>query len=70
MTEPEVMEIQGNSNGTVKVGSGAFDSWGHTARVSISFNAKGSAFNLGVRESDAVFMPPGMQLPMFQVPKQ
>jgi hypothetical protein len=70
MTEPEVVDILGKSNGTVTVGSGAYCSWGDTARVSISFNEKGSAFNPGLQESDAVFLPPGVQLPMFELPKR
>ncbi len=65
MTEPAVIEILGAGNGIAKIGGTAIRSWGRTAGLSVSFNAKGLAFGAGYHESSAVAVPPGVQL---QVP--
>ena len=70
MIEPQVVEILGKSNATAKVGSGVIRSWGQTAALWVSFNDKGLAFNPGMQQSDAVSLPPGIQFPMFELPKQ
>jgi hypothetical protein len=64
MTEAEVVEVLGTGNGVVKVGGTAVRSWGRTARLWVSFNAKGLAFNRGFHEESAVSAPPGFQLPV------
>ena len=62
MSDPEVVNILGEGNGIAKVGATAIRSWGETARLWVSFNAKGFAFGAGFSEASAVSMPPGSQL--------
>ena len=64
MTEPEVVDILGEGNGAAKAGGTTIRSWGRTAELSVSFNAKGLAFGEAYRESGAVALPPGIQLPL------
>jgi hypothetical protein len=68
MTEPGVVEVLGEGNGTAKVGTTTVRSWGRTARLWVSFNAKGLAFGEGVQEAGAVSVPPEIQLPLLPGP--
>src|SRR5262245_49414813 len=61
MNEPAVVDVLGESNGTAKVGATTIRSWGRTARLWVSFNAKGLAFGEGLREVNAVSAPPEIQ---------
>jgi hypothetical protein len=62
MSEAEVVDVLGDGNGSAKVGATAVRSWGRTAGLWVSFNAKGLAFGAGLREASAVSVPPGIQL--------
>jgi hypothetical protein len=64
MSEAEVVAVLGDSNGSAKAGAMAVRSWGRTARLWVSFNAKGLAFGEGLRESSAVSVPSEIQLPL------
>jgi hypothetical protein len=63
MTEQEVVGVLGEANSVAKVGTTTTRSWGRTARLWVSFNAKGLAFGEGLHESSAVSVPPEIQLP-------
>jgi hypothetical protein len=63
MTEPAIVDLLGEGNATAKVGATTLRSWGRTARLWVSFNAKGLAFGEGLQEASAVSLPPEIQLP-------
>jgi hypothetical protein len=62
MSEAEVVDVLRDSNGSTKGGAMVIRSWGRTARLWVSFNAKGLAFGAGLREASAVSVPPEIQL--------
>jgi hypothetical protein len=64
MTDATVVEVLGEGNGRAKVGTTMIRSWGRTAKLWVSFNAKGLAFGEGLQEANAVSLPPGVELPL------
>jgi hypothetical protein len=70
MTEAEVVAVLGEGKGTATVGTTTVRSWGRTALLWVSFNAKGRAFNAGLQEASALSMPPEAQLRLTEILKQ
>jgi hypothetical protein len=64
MSEAQVVKVLGKGNGTAKVGTTTIRSWGRTARLWVSFNAKGLAFGEGLQEGSALSLPADIQLPV------
>jgi hypothetical protein len=64
MTEPQVVEMLGQSNSTTKVDATGTRAWGRTGRIWVSINGKGLAFNPGAEELNAVSLPTGFQFPV------
>ena len=68
MTEPQVVEMLGQSNSTYKDDVTVTRAWGRTAKLWVSINEKGLLFNPGSEEFNAVSLPTGFQFPVFPVP--
>jgi hypothetical protein len=63
MTERDVTDLLGKSNGTANVDGVLTHSWGTSAELQVSLSKEGLLVNYALRQNSAVFLPAGVGLP-------